>query len=531
MSVQTRLSRHRPRDALHSKTMKSGRAGRRALVREPRPVARRGGASRSSAAPARSPATTRRSSDPDIDAVLIALPPALHLEWTLRALDAGKHVILEKPPLLRSADFAAVADGRAPRQPPGAGRGELLLQAARRRCCGGRSRAAISATLRFIHLNALKRQTTGDWRDDAALSGQGALFEGGIHWISLLANLGLTRRRASAPPAPARERASIAASLVTLEYAEGPVATLAYSWEVRGLVERRALVGVLRHGRHAAVRDQRPPGRADRPPAPACSCPASRSGRLPGDAGGLFRGDPPQSCRRPTRWRSPNATCASSNTRTRQSTRTEDHEQQLRSSDRRRHRHARRPAHRHVGHVQGLDPRGVLLAAVLPQPDRRRRHGASSRMSSRGPHLDTAGVDGRVLRRGLRARARRDRALEDVPAERRPEQVLHPDAVRRVRQRRAEPGAAATSSARSSRRPSAARSCIVHYGAPRLPLQDHAVDRVSDRDDQRLDFRVPRRVEGRAGRRLSAAEVRAQPALGRLLGPAARALHRRAFSS
>lgn len=50
--------------------------------------------------------------DPGIDAVYIPLPNHLHVEWTLKAIDAGKHVLVEKPLAMRAGNFAQVIEAR-----------------------------------------------------------------------------------------------------------------------------------------------------------------------------------------------------------------------------------------------------------------------------------------------------------------------------------------------------------------------------------------------------------------------------------
>jgi predicted dehydrogenase len=52
-------------------------------------------------------------SDPDVDAIYISLANHLHLEWATRALNAGKHVLCEKPLATSFIEAKAMADAAA----------------------------------------------------------------------------------------------------------------------------------------------------------------------------------------------------------------------------------------------------------------------------------------------------------------------------------------------------------------------------------------------------------------------------------
>ena len=51
--------------------------------------------------------------DPDIDAIYVPLPNHLHMEWSIRAMEAGKHVLCEKPIAMNAEEAQRMADAAA----------------------------------------------------------------------------------------------------------------------------------------------------------------------------------------------------------------------------------------------------------------------------------------------------------------------------------------------------------------------------------------------------------------------------------
>lgn len=169
---------------------------------------------------------------PDVDAVAVLTPPHLHLELTLAALAAGKHVLVEKPPFPRAADFDTVAAAAR-----AAGKHVFVaenyyykpsLVKLRKLLADG-----VIGDVLFVHVNAIKQQDTGgDWRDQPDLALGGALFEGGIHWVDFMANLGLEVTRVHGfRPAP-RPGTLERSMMIGFDYREGAAGMLTTSWEV-----------------------------------------------------------------------------------------------------------------------------------------------------------------------------------------------------------------------------------------------------------------------------------------------------------
>jgi predicted dehydrogenase len=178
--------------------------------------------------------------DPKVDAVVIAVPPYLHLDLTLQALAAGKHVLVEKPAFPTMDEYRAAVDARNR-----ARRVVLIGENDHYKPLAVRLRTLLAdgviGELVFGHFTTIARRlkTADDWRNDEKLAGGDAFFEEGIHWLHLAGSLGPRIVKAHGyRPTPSREGPDrrVKSMMVAFEYDTGAVGSLYYSREVPSLL-------------------------------------------------------------------------------------------------------------------------------------------------------------------------------------------------------------------------------------------------------------------------------------------------------
>jgi len=177
--------------------------------------------------------------DPRVDAVAIAVPPRFHLDLALRALAAGKHVLVEKPAFPSLEDFAAVAEARDhARKVVLVGENDHykpLAVTLRRLIAEG-----VIGDMVFAHFTTIARKfkAADDWRNDESMAGGDAFFEEGIHWLHMANSLGPAMTNIQGHrPAPSRDGPDRRAKsmMVAFEYDNGAVGSLYYSREIPSL--------------------------------------------------------------------------------------------------------------------------------------------------------------------------------------------------------------------------------------------------------------------------------------------------------
>jgi predicted dehydrogenase/flavin reductase (DIM6/NTAB) family NADH-FMN oxidoreductase RutF len=175
--------------------------------------------------------------DRRVDAVLLALPHHLHAPAARSALDAGKHVMVEKPLATSFADaedLIARADA-----------GGLCLAVAEQYHLSPLVRAAKDVIDRgtigrimLVRCGVATHYRPGPsaWKGDRSATGGGVLLDVGIHYIDILRRwFGEPIRVTAAVPAggPAEFGGEDAVAAI-LAFAEGPVALLHVSWSTAG---------------------------------------------------------------------------------------------------------------------------------------------------------------------------------------------------------------------------------------------------------------------------------------------------------
>ncbi|MEU6411993.1 Gfo/Idh/MocA family oxidoreductase [Microbispora sp. NPDC046933] len=221
---------------------------------------------------------------PDVDAVTVSVPHGLHAETVVAALEAGKHVLVEKPLEidLAAADRIIAAERRTGRVVGvmSQRRFEPAALAARARVSGGELGRLTGGAAHTVAWRGQDYYDATPWRGSAKVEGGGALITLGVHALDLLIwLLGRPVEAQAQSGCLAHERIEVEDTLVgSVRFASGAIAgvtattaacpglpTRVAVYGDRGSVEipvdpdERAAVRAQYRDFTAAVTDGRPP--------------------------------------------------------------------------------------------------------------------------------------------------------------------------------------------------------------------------------------------------------------------------------
>jgi len=123
----------------------------------------------------------------DVDAVFVCVPNALHAEIAVAALEAGKHVLLEKPVALNAAEAARIV--AASRKARGIIQvGMVWRQSAEARIVREYVEAGLFGDIYHLRAVMVRRRGIpglGGWFTAKAVSGGGPMIDLGVHWFDI----------------------------------------------------------------------------------------------------------------------------------------------------------------------------------------------------------------------------------------------------------------------------------------------------------------------------------------------------------
>jgi len=193
--------------------------------------------------------------DPAVDAVLVAVPTIFHTDLVMAALEAGKHVIVEKPAFPTTADFLRVIEAR-----DRAGKVVLIGENDHYKPQAVLLRRLLAedaiGPMVFANFTTIARRlkTADDWRNDETIAGGDAFFEEGIHWLHLAGSLGPRIVEAKGlQPEPCRKGPDRRAKsmLAAFRYDNGATGALFYSREVPSALRGLRLSSI--YGREGVI--------------------------------------------------------------------------------------------------------------------------------------------------------------------------------------------------------------------------------------------------------------------------------------